>query len=371
MSVSKLSEELIKAGQDAEVLTTTANGQKELDVKSGEKQMVDEVPVTYFKRLSKDHTHFSPALLNQLLKLLKRKRVPSSLSVHTQYLIHIHAWWNLVSILSCIIALWKGGTVILSPRGTLSNYSFGNRNSLMKRIFHALLGKRLLHRCHFHVTSLKEKTAMLALCNPKTITVIPNFVRFPEIDQRGFAQEKVPLQLIFMSRIEEKKGLDILLEALSETIIPFYLTIAGAGEEKYVQQLKLRANKLHISDQINWIGHQEDFSKFRIMRENDLFVLPSHDENFANIVIECLSVGTAVLISEDVGLADYVQENQFGWISKNQPIAFRQHIEDIYKQKERLHDIRKNAPQKVRADFNDATLIKQYLDMYTSIVQGD
>ena len=50
------------------------------------------------------------------------------------------------------------------------------------------------------------------------------------------------------------------------------------------------------------------------MQQHDLMVLPSHDENFGNVVIESLSVGTAVLISKNVGLADYVTENNLGWV---------------------------------------------------------
>ena len=416
MSVSKLSEELVNAGQDVEVLTTTANGKEELIVKPGEKQIIDGVPVTYFRRLTKDHSHFSPALLIHLFKLLNKETkntflpashnskptthisslsdsshnsqltthnssltdssqysIPVRTDVHpgglnTQYsIVHIHAWWNLVSVLSCLIAVWKGSTVILSPRGTLSSYSFGNRNSFLKRIFHKLIGKPLLEKCHIHATSQNEKTAILALFNPQSITVIPNFVRLPNIEHVGVAQEKVPLQLIFMSRIEEKKGLNILLEALSLTSIPFYLTIAGTGEKKYIEQLKKQATELGIINQINWIGHQADSNKFRILKENDLFILCSHDESFANIVIESLSVGTAVLISEEVGLADYVIEKQFGWISKNTPHEFRKHLENIYKEKHNLHSIRTKAPEQVRSDFNEAILIEQYIRMYQEI----
>ena len=433
MSVSKLSEELVNAGQDVEVLTTTANGKEELIVKPGEKQIIDGVPVTYFRRLTKDHSHFSPALLIHLFKLLNKETkntfLPAShnskptthisslsdsshnsqptthnssltdsshnsqptthnsshnsqLTTHnpsltesSQYsllnthysIIHIHAWWNLVSVLSCLIAVWKGSTVILSPRGTLSSYSFGNRNSFLKRIFHKLIGKPLLEKCHIHATSQNEKTAILSLFNPKSITVIPNFVRLPNIEHGGVAQEKVPLQLIFMSRIEEKKGLNILLEALSLTSIPFYLTIAGTGEKKYIEQLKKQASELGIINQIKWIGHQADSNKFRILKENDLFILCSHDESFANIVIESLSVGTAVLISEEVGLADYVIEKQFGWISKNTPHEFRKHLENIYKEKHNLHSIRTKAPEQVRSDFNEAILIEQYIRMYQEI----
>ncbi|HTE01349.1 MAG TPA: hypothetical protein VK668_18815, partial [Mucilaginibacter sp.] len=62
MSVSKLSEQMVKAGCIVEVFTTTANGPVELPVVPDKQTNIDGVPVTYFKRLTKDHSHFSPAL---------------------------------------------------------------------------------------------------------------------------------------------------------------------------------------------------------------------------------------------------------------------------------------------------------------------
>jgi tRNA A37 N6-isopentenylltransferase MiaA len=113
MSVAMLCEALVNADISAEVFATTANGAVELPVEAGKAVMIDGVTVTYFKRITKDHTHFSPALVKALWKRVKEFDV-----------VHIHAWWNLVSVLSCMVALIKGIPVVLSPRGTLSDYSF-------------------------------------------------------------------------------------------------------------------------------------------------------------------------------------------------------------------------------------------------------
>ena len=367
MSVSKLCEELVKANQDIEVLCTTANGLKELNTSPGKKQLVEGVSVTYFKRLTKDHSHFSPALLVGLNKILTKNKSEGKQSLKAcKPIMHIHAWWNLVSMLSCLIGVCRGCLIILSPRGTLSNYSFSNNNGLLKFFFHNTIGKFLLERCHFHVTSLKEKKEMLALCNPKSIHVIPNFVRLPK-EQFSLIKESKLFKLIFMSRIERKKGLEILFRALEKTKIPYILTIAGTGDDKYLEELKYLSRELKIEDKVEWIGHQDDANKFRILSEHHLFVLPSHDENFANIVIESLSVGTAVLISEHVGLSDYVKKHKLGWIVKNDPLSFKQKIENLFVQRTLLEIIREAAPPKIKEDFDDNKLILDYLTMYNEL----
>ncbi|MBB5395358.1 XrtY-associated glycosyltransferase XYAG1 [Mucilaginibacter sp. AK015] len=356
MSVAMLCEALVKSGVNAEVFATTANGPAELPVEANKPAVVDGVPVTYFTRLTKDHTHFSPALLKALWKRANEFDV-----------IHIHAWWNLVSIFSCLIAIKKSIKVVLSPRGTLSNYAFTNKNSGKKKLIHDLLGKRLLSKCHFHVTSANESTAILKLAKPLTITTIPNYVKLNAAIAGDHRDSPEVLKLLFFSRIEEKKGLDILLEALNNVKAPFSLTIAGTGEEAYIARLKASVTNSEIAGKITWAGFYGD-NKFNLLQGHDLLVLPSHDENFGNVVIESLSVGTAVLISGQVGLADYVANNKLGWICKTSADSVSAMINIIATNYGAdLARIRETAPQRVRTDFTGDELLLQYIRLYQNI----
>jgi len=358
MSVSMLSEQLVKAGVSTEVFTTTANGESELPVVRGQLVDVDGVKVIYFKRITKDHSHFSPALLKILWK-----EAPNF------DLIHIHAWWNLVSVFSCMIALMRNVPVLVSPRGTLSSYSFYNKNIGPKWIIHHLLGKRLLNKCYFHVTSERENEAIIKLIHPKNITILPNFVKLPVKKQLTENEPSAFLKLLFLSRIEEKKGLDILINALASISGPWYLTIAGDGDKTYIAYLKKLAANNKVDDRINWVGFQSE-NKFELLSEHDLFILPSYDENFGNVVIESLSVGTPVLISEQVGLADYVKKNNFGWICQTNPVSISSAINEMGKNhKADLSRIRKNAPGIIYEDFNENNLVKKYITLYDQLIK--
>ena len=358
ISVSKLTEQLTKAGCYTEVFTTTANGNSELPVAPGMQVMVDKVPVTYFKRLTKDHSHFSPALLKRLWKEVRRFDV-----------IHIHAWWNTVSVLSCFIALLHRVPVVVSPRGTLSPYSFGNRNSRYKKIIHQLLGRKLLLRSHIHTTSAYESESIKALIHPKSLQQLPNLVTLgPVFSPEQRAADK-QLQLIFFSRIDEKKGLELLLDALPELDVPYHLTIAGDGAPAYILRLKQQASRLQLETHITWLGFQSA-NKFSLLSEHNLLILPSYDENFANVVIESLSVGTPVLVSKYVGLADYVLKNDFGWVWDSKQINLAPFIKDIAVQRTKFQKIINTAPEKIRKDFNDIHLAQEYINMYAKIIHA-
>jgi glycosyltransferase involved in cell wall biosynthesis len=356
MSVSMLSEQLVVAGEDVSAFTTTANGLAELPVEPGKPLLIDGVNTIYFKRITKDHTHLSPALLSHLWKKAREFDV-----------IHIHAWWNLVSVLSCFIAIMRKVPVVVSPRGTLSSYSFHNKNSTIKRIIHSWLSLPLLKKCAIHTTSTNEYEVLAQMLPDNKIFNIPNFINLEEKKIYKSVADTAYLRLIFFSRIEEKKGLDILLDALKLVNVPYKLTIAGDGNPVYVDQLKSIAEKNGIAENINWIGFQTE-NKYELLYQHDLMVLPSHDENFGNVVIESLSVGTPVLISKQVGLANYVEENSMGWLCDTTPSSVSELINMIANKKEEIIRIKENAPAKISSDFNYNTIVVKYIDMYQQII---
>lgn len=358
MSVSMLSEQLLKAGMNVSVFTTTANGGKELPVKTNEPINIDGVPVTYFKRITKDHTHFSFALQKQLWRAARNYDA-----------IHVHGWWNMVSVLSGLIAVKRRVPLIISPRGMLSNYSFQNKNNAAKGLIHLATGKYVLKNSFVHTTSHNEYNAVSKAIKPKGIFNLPNFINFSGKANAIKAKDgDHKLKLIFFSRIEEKKGLDILLNALKYVTIPYSLTIAGDGEAKYLDELKVLAQQNGVEDKLNWIGFQVD--KFELLAEFDLMILPSYDENFGNVVIESLSVGTAVLISANVGLADYVKQNNLGWICSTEPASVAGAINSIYNNRDELRRISEQAPKIIINDFDEDNLVKQYIEMYNKVINS-
>ncbi|RWU08616.1 XrtY-associated glycosyltransferase XYAG1 [Pedobacter chitinilyticus] len=371
MSVSKLSEELVKAGQDVVVLATTANGKTELNVPSGLEQIVDGVKVFYFKRLTKDHTHFSPALFSFLRKLIVEEKKAGR---KNELIIHIHAWWNLVSIFSCLVAKIHGVKVVLSPRGMLTNYSLNNRNSKLKDAIHFFLGKNLLKYCHIHATSEKEQEDILETCIPNNTNIIANFVELGDATPTSgsltaaIPTESSTYQLLFLSRIEEKKGLELLFNALAKVNISWNLSIAGSGEISYLQHLYQLADQLNISSKIKWLGQADKNQKFELLAEHDLLVLSSHNENFANVVIESLSVGTPVLVSTEVGLADYVTKNNLGWVVPNDPDQLMVAIIKSFEDTQKRAQIRASAPSKIKQDFDETTLANKYISMYKHLL---
>ena len=202
------------------------------------------------------------------------------------------------------------------------------------------------------------------------ITVLPNLI---ELSPTSYVRKDIvnyeiirPLRLVFFSRIEKKKGLEFLIGALNETAINFTLDIYGVGEIEYINSLKMLVSK-KILNKVNWNNPVFGVKKFEVLSSFDLLVLTSYDENFANVVIESLSVGTAVLLTKGVGLSDYVLGKKLGWICEQNIGSIKNILEQINVESAKLQKIKELSPNIIQQDFSEKVLIKKYIEYYQSI----
>jgi len=354
VSVSALCENLVQFGHEVTVYTTTANGTTELPLNNKISAEVEGVQVFYFKRITKDHTHFSPELLVNLWKNAKKFEA-----------IHIHSWWNLVAVFATLICWLKGIKPILAPRGMLSEYSFTHENSLKKQLIHTFLGKFLLSKTILHATASQELQEGKQLIPNWQGFVLPNILQLPtyNITKAKTAATK-DFTILFLSRIDKKKGIEILLEALQKITFPFHLHITGSGDARYIEKLKNLAEKYQITHKITWHGRIEGNLRYDLYADADVFVLPSYNENFANVVIEALSVGTPVIVSKYVGLADYVSQHQLGEVINLSATELQKALENLYKNTTLRQKIRQTAPQQIQKDFSAENLTVAYTKIY-------
>jgi glycosyltransferase involved in cell wall biosynthesis len=111
--------------------------------------------------------------------------------------------------------------------------------------------------------------------------------------------------LLFLGRIHEKKGCDLLIRAFASVAIAepkLHLVIAGPDQMGWVARLTTLAGELDIADRISWPGMVRDEMKWGAFYSAEAFVLSSHQENFGIAVAEALGCGVPVLISNKVNI---------------------------------------------------------------------
>ncbi|UYQ92353.1 glycosyltransferase [Chitinophaga horti] len=351
VTIARLAERLVRIGHEVTVYTTTANGKTELEVPVGEPVNVDGVSVVYFKRITKDHTHVSPALWKH------------TWATASQYdAVHIHSWWNFLILGASWICNLRGIKPVLSPHGMLCDWVFTSKNSLKKRLLHQSVGKKLLGKTHLHISSPMEHEESLRIHGDWKADLIHNLVALPE--KQYSRRENEVFNISFLSRVDPKKGLDILLHALAGVKFPYKLRIAGAGEDDYVESLKqiIQQNKMEAN--VEWVGWKNNEEKYVFLAESDLFALTSHNENFAIVVIESLAVGTPVLVSNNVGLSKYVNEKKLGWVTSIDVEEVRKNLTQVYNDHTERRRISDASAGIIRYDFDEARLAEDYINMY-------
>ncbi len=133
--------------------------------------------------------------------------------------------------------------------------------------------------------------------------------------------------LLYLSRIHEKKGADLLFGAFANLLqsdnVPtatkdrIHLVMGGSGSEEYVAKLKALTRHLGIEDRVTWTGMLTGDLKWGAFRTASAFVLPSHQENFGIAVAEALSCGLPVLISNRVNIWREVKLHEAGLIDND------------------------------------------------------
>jgi glycosyltransferase involved in cell wall biosynthesis len=126
--------------------------------------------------------------------------------------------------------------------------------------------------------------------------------------------------LLFLGRIHEKKGCDLLLEAFARVanLRPDAdLVIAGPDQVGLQCRLQAQAEQRGIAGKVHWPGMLRGDLKWGALRACEAFILPSHQENFGISVVEALAAGRPVLISNQVNIWPEIQADQVGLVDED------------------------------------------------------
>ena len=145
----------------------------------------------------------------------------------------------------------------------------------------------------------------------------------------------------------------------------FTCNVVGSGDEKYLKYLSNLCCKLNLNENINFIEHLDNVSKIYFYQNSSHLLLPSKSENFANVVLESIFFGKSVLISEEVGLKDFVKKNNFGIICDSKK-TFEKELKYLIKDKNIISNTEKYGKIAVIKNFDWNKIIYQYIKMYKS-----
>lgn len=320
------------------VVTTNSNKGMPLDVQLDREVKLDsDFSVFYFGQSLKNWFPF-----NLLYGFVKE--------IWLSDIVHIQAIFNYTTVMAIIISSVLRKPIVLSPRGCLGDWAMSHRRILKLlwiKCFIAPATKRIL----FHVTSIQEKHEVISMFGDVETVIIPNgispeeFENIQSISKGDFFQKfcrpkataskclgEVTTVIVSMGRLHQKKGLDILISAFSEFLPDnpgSILAIAGPddGDGKRLTELAIF---LGVSDRVFFVGLLSGLERLEFFANADVFVLPSHNENFGNVYLESLLAGTPIIASKNTPWS-LVEEYNCGRWEENSVQAVCESIRDVLK----------------------------------------
>ncbi|HTL70105.1 MAG TPA: glycosyltransferase [Candidatus Eisenbacteria bacterium] len=304
-SVHALCRGLVRLGHRVEVFTTDVDGRSRLDVPTNRPVDVDGVLVNYFPSPFLRRLYFSPAMGRALERRTREFD-----------LVHLHSVFLWPTAAAAASARRSGKPFIISPRGMLVKALVRRKSRAVKSAWIRWVERRNLETAAaIHATSSLEKKELEAFgFRLPPVFVVPNAVEEEESGGEipdvldGLGGRPV---ILFLGRINWKKGLDRLIPAMA-SVPQAELVIAGNDEEGYGDSMRRLADQKGVGLRVRFAGEVRGPRKWALLRAAAVLALPSYGENFGNVVLEAMSVGCPVIVSEEVGAADVVRESGAG-----------------------------------------------------------
>lgn len=231
-------------------------------------------------------------------------------------LIHGQNLWTPLYNKMARVARKHGIPYMMTPRGCLKPWCMKQKRFKKMIAFHLYQKKDLQKASCVLATATMEADNMRALGISAPIAIIPNGIDVSEYPCRPLnSKNHIKKQIVFLSRIHEKKGIEFLIEAweqLHRKYSDWNVTIAGNGEVAYIAALKKMIEDKGLGSTIKIIPPVFGEDKRKLYSESSLFVLPTFSENFGMVIAEAMSCGVPVITTNGTPWQE-LNDLRLGW----------------------------------------------------------
>lgn len=261
---------------------------------------------------------------------------------------------------------------IVTPRGMLEPWSLSQKK-WKKKIALMLYQMRDQQKaaCIF-TTADMEAQHVRELGVRVPISVIPNGIETDGYPCRT-SMEGIKKQILFLSRVHEKKGIEILIDAfaqLHDEFADWKVLIVGNGEMEYINSLKLKVKNLEMENCIEILPPVFGSDKIKLYQDSSLFCLPSYSENFGMVIAEAMSCGVPVMTTTYCPW-EILNDTKTGWCIdlsvENLRLALR---EALSMSVDELYEKGQRASKLVFDNFNYKNVAQRTYELYKWVIEG-
>ena len=267
-------------------------------------------------------------------------------------LVHVHGAWTLSTVAGLLAAKLQGRPAVLSPHESLTEFDLRKSGRLV-RTAKRLLRSVLLASFDLVVfASELERDDSVGRGRRHRILVLAH----PILPAGGEPHVSAPaggeLRLGYLGRLDPKKNLDVLVDALALLPSTVSLVVAGDGPPAMRAWLLRRLAGPDLADRVQVLGFVSDGDKPAFFRSIDLLVAPSAYECFGMAAAEALSAGVPVMVSPQTGIAELVRSNECGFVVEPDPHGIAMAVLSLLEDGEELHRRAQRAGHAARSELS-------------------
>ncbi|HEX5397665.1 MAG TPA: glycosyltransferase [Verrucomicrobiae bacterium] len=294
--------------------------------------------------------------------------------------VHVHALFQFASFAAARFARQRHVPYIIRPLGVLNRWGIENRRRGLKAWSLRIIEKPMMrHAAAMHYTSEQERIEAEAAGATARPTVIPLGIDLtpfqslpgPERFHARFPEAKDREIILFLSRLNPKKGLDLLIEAFAKmrNSKGGLLVIVGDGEASYEQSLREQAKRLGVAEDILWAGFLAGEEKLSVLSAASIFVLPSRSENFGIALVEALAAGIPCISTDGVAISEDIRKHDAGLVVNTEVPALGEAIKRLLSDDALRERLGANAKELANEQFSLQAMGENLKELYKKILE--
>lgn len=347
---------------DLEIYTTNAGLTNDTNITINKKTFIGNTPITYFSFLGYQHFNFSIYMFFALFK-----------NVRNFDLVHITAVWNFTSLAAALACQFHKIPYIVSPRGTIYPETMAMGRASFKAWYMKYLALPFLKKsAAIHYTAEDEMQKVQQHLGLQNGIVIANGIAAVKNKKTAFP-EFIPNTefLLFLGRIDAKKGLDLLIDAFRDTSkinLNLILVIAGPDSNGHLQVIKNKIKLHNLQQKVVFTGQVLGLQKQQLYCHAKAFILSSYSENFGMAVVEAMAYGCPIIISNQVGIYKDILQYNAGIVTETTIESVKNGILEAISSPDNNIKMIENAQKLVHQKYDISQVAKEFLQLYTSII---
>ena len=368
-----------KQGKDDDVKVISSDSCKErLKFPNGRYDVdVDGIKVDYFKNLSNGFK------LKTMLDTPLAAPFKISKDIKDYDIVHIHEHRQTLAIIASYFARKNNIPYIVQAHGSV--LPFFQKEGL-KNLFDKVFGFKILHNasCVFALTEVEKEQYLKMGVDEDKIEIVPlgiNLEEYENLPAYGKFRSKFNIGendklILFVGRIHEIKGLDLLLDAFNDLIVQsneknslenidcssIKLAIVGP-DDGYLVKLEEKVKEYSLEENVIITGPLYKEEKQEALVDCDLFVIPSKYESFTTSGLEAMACSKPLVLTKNNHIHDWVDGN-VGLACEDNKDSLREAIEKVLFDEELSQIFAENGNKLIKEKYNWDIINDQILEIY-------